>query len=306
MRAKRGGQGSWVLSILLHLVIVGAIAGIWYWMAHRSKPVETLGIEARVVSGAALTPPPAPQPEPDAVPVPEEQPPDPPPEAPPAETGPTPEELAAQAAEEKRVADEKHVAEERRLAAEREVADRKAADEKADRDRKDKAKADKAKADKEKADREKAEREKAAKDKAEKDKADAAERDRLAREKAEKDKLEQARKQREDELSAQLAAEDQRAAARNSAAMAQYVGQIASRIERAWNRPPNVKPGIECELHVTQVPGGAVTSVKVGRCNADEATRQSIEAAAYRASPLPTPPDPALFERDLVVTFRPE
>jgi hypothetical protein len=33
--------------------------------------------------------------------------------------------------------------------------------------------------------------------------------------------------------------------------------------------------------------------------------RQSIEAAAYRASPLPPPPDPALFDRDVVVTFTP-
>jgi hypothetical protein len=34
--------------------------------------------------------------------------------------------------------------------------------------------------------------------------------------------------------------------------------------------------------------------------------RQSIEDAVYRASPLPQPSDPALFERNLVVTFRPE
>jgi len=33
--------------------------------------------------------------------------------------------------------------------------------------------------------------------------------------------------------------------------------------------------------------------------------RQSISDAAYRASPLPAPPDPALFDRDLVVTFAP-
>jgi colicin import membrane protein len=45
--------------------------------------------------------------------------------------------------------------------------------------------------------------------------------------------------------------------------------------------------------------------VQVGRCNGDEAVRQSIEAAVYRASPLPEPPDPALFERNLVVKFAP-
>jgi colicin import membrane protein len=40
-------------------------------------------------------------------------------------------------------------------------------------------------------------------------------------------------------------------------------------------------------------------------CNGDETVRQSIEAAVYRASPLPPPPDPALFERNLEIRFKP-
>jgi colicin import membrane protein len=56
---------------------------------------------------------------------------------------------------------------------------------------------------------------------------------------------------------------------------------------------------------VTQVPGGEVTNVRVGTCNGDQAVRDSIEAAVYRASPLPPPPDPALFERNLELTFKP-
>jgi colicin import membrane protein len=280
-----GGQRSWVLSILLHLGVLGSLFGLWYWMSHRQKPVESMGIEARVVTGDALEATRAPPPEPVAepAPVPEETVPEPPPEPVPA--GPTPEELAAQAAEQARVADE------RRVAAEREVAERKAAAEKAERDRKEK---------------ERKEKERVAREKAEKEKAEKAERERLAREKAEQERAEKARQQREDELSAQLAAEERRAAARSSSAMAQYIGQIANKIERSWLRPAGVKPGLECELRVTQIQGGTVTGAKVGRCNADEAVRQSIEAAVFRASPLPSPPDPALFERDLVVTFRPD
>jgi colicin import membrane protein len=68
----------------------------------------------------------------------------------------------------------------------------------------------------------------------------------------------------------------------------------------------SAQPGLNCEVRVTQVPGGTVTGVQVGRCNGDESVRQSIEAAVYKASPLPPPSDPALFERDLVVTFKPE
>jgi colicin import membrane protein len=44
----------------------------------------------------------------------------------------------------------------------------------------------------------------------------------------------------------------------------------------------------------------------VRSCNGDEAVRQSIEDAVLRASPLPAPPDPALFERELLLRFRPD
>ena len=49
-----------------------------------------------------------------------------------------------------------------------------------------------------------------------------------------------------------------------------------------------------------------VTSAQVLTCNGDDAARQSIEAAVYRASPLPVAPDPALFDRNLVFNFRPQ
>jgi colicin import membrane protein len=274
-RARRGGQ-SWTLSILLHLGLVAAAAGVWYWSAHRQRPEQSLGIEARVVTSDALTQP-APQPAPE-IPPPEPEP-GPQSEAQP-DPGPTPEEVAAQEAEQARVA------EERRLAAEREVAERKAATEKAERDLK-----------------EKAARDKAAKEKAEKEKA---ERERLAREQAEKEKAAAEQQRREEELSTQLAAEDRQARLRSSGLRATYIGQIRNRIERAWKKPPGATSGIDCEVRVTQVPGGAVTGVTVGRCNGDESVRQSIVDAVYRASPLPAPPDPALFERDLVVTFRPD
>jgi colicin import membrane protein len=48
-----------------------------------------------------------------------------------------------------------------------------------------------------------------------------------------------------------------------------------------------------------------VTGVTIGSCNGDEAVQGSIEAAVYRAAPLPEPTDPAVFDRDLVFNFRP-
>lgn len=289
---QRGGKGSLALSILLHVALAALVFGIWRW-TRTPPPPQALAIEGRVVlpdGGAPQAlppvPEPAPEPEPEVEPVPEEPEPEaePPPEP---EPQPDPEEL--------RRAEEARVAEERRIAEERIAAERKAEEAAA------KLRAEQAA--KEKAERERREKEKADREKAEKERL---ERERQAREKAAREQAERLRRQREEELGAQLAAEQRAAAARASGLQNQYVAQITARIERAWIRPPSATVGLQCEVRVTQVPGGAVTAVQVGRCNGDESVRQSIEAAVYRASPLPEPPDPALFERNLVINFQPE
>ena len=115
-----------------------------------------------------------------------------------------------------------------------------------------------------------------------------------------------AQAQREEDLQHDLAAEEDARKARAGPALASWQSQIAARINRAWLRPPTARPGIECMLNVTQVPGGEVTEVSIGACNGDQAVRESIEAAVYRASPLPPPPDPALFDRHLRIDFKPD
>jgi len=112
--------------------------------------------------------------------------------------------------------------------------------------------------------------------------------------------------QREEDLQRDLAAEEEAKKARAGPALASWQAQIAARINRAWLRPPTARPGIECMLNVTQVPGGEVTEVAIGACNGDQAVRESIQAAVYRASPLPPPPDPALFDRHLRIDFKPD
>ena len=111
--------------------------------------------------------------------------------------------------------------------------------------------------------------------------------------------------QREAELRKSLEPKSDAAALRSSGALASWLGQIANRIQRAWIRPPSAKPGLDCMVYVTQVPGGEVTNVRVGECNGDAAVRQSIESAVLRASPLPPPPDPSLFDRNLEIRFMP-
>ncbi len=89
-------------------------------------------------------------------------------------------------------------------------------------------------------------------------------------------------------------------------AKAAYMYAIQQRISRNWVKPPTATAGIECVVNIRQLPGGEVVSVSIGTCNADFAVRSSIEAAVRKASPLPTPADPSVFDRDIRLIFRPE
>jgi len=115
-----------------------------------------------------------------------------------------------------------------------------------------------------------------------------------------------AKAEREAELRRQLADEEHVSAVEASPARAQYIARLAARIQNAWIKPPSARAGLDCIVNITQLPGGEVTNARVSRCNGDAAASQSIENAVYRASPLPAPPDPALFERNLVIHFHPD
>ena len=88
--------------------------------------------------------------------------------------------------------------------------------------------------------------------------------------------------------------------------MQRYMFAIEQKIVRNWIRPPSAVAGTRCEVSVRQLPGGEVVSVVVQQCNGDEAVRRSVEAAVYRASPLPVPDDPSVFDRNLRFVFKPE
>jgi colicin import membrane protein len=116
------------------------------------------------------------------------------------------------------------------------------------------------------------------------------------------------REQRESDLRKQLEEEEGRSQAENSGLLNQYIALIEQHIVRNWNRPPSARPGLECRVRVSQTSNGTVLSAQIDQsaCNGDAAVRQSIEAAVMRASPLPPPPDPRLYERNLVFVFKPE
>ena len=119
-------------------------------------------------------------------------------------------------------------------------------------------------------------------------------------------KAEQAERASAADLQNQLQKEERLDALEHGPAEEEYVAAIVARISQAWIRPASAQPGVKCTVHLTQIAGGEVTHVTVEDCNGDEAVRQSVQTAAYRASPLPAPPDPALFQSNIIVTFAPD
>jgi len=255
------------LSVLLHTALLGALAYGWLLFRRPPRPAPTLAIEAHVV---------------DARSVPGVVQPAPPPQAPPESVGPpqpTSEELEQR--EQQRQQEEAAAAEQQRAAEQAAAAAAAAAEARAAAESK-------------------------AREEAEHKAHEQAEAQKRAAEEKQRQAEAQEQAQLEEDLQHDLAAEEQAKKARAGPALASWQSQIAARINRAWLRPPTAQPGIECILNVTQVPGGEVTEVTIGACNGDQAVRESIEAAVYRASPLPPPPDPALFDRHLRIDFKPD
>jgi len=279
-RQKSLTKGRWraiALSVLLHAGIVAAAVYGWLTWKHQPPPVETMAIEATVVDERELkgiAPPPKPEPEPPAPePVPE-------PEPPPVEDQgpPKPDQAEIERKrEEERLAQEKleqekQAQEKERLEAEKKETERVEAEKKAAADKKaqEKKKVEEAAAAKKAAD-------------------------------------EKARKAAEAELQRSLEQEERGNAVRNSAQANQWYAAIVAKIESRWIRPPSARPGVTCIVAVSQIPDGEVTAVKVNSCSVDDAAlRESVEAAVLRASPLPQPPNAALFERNLELTFAPK
>jgi colicin import membrane protein len=160
------------------------------------------------------------------------------------------------------------------------------------------------------------ERERVAAQKREQERKAQEDRDRQAREKQQREEAAKAaakaaaekkrQQQLESDLQAQLAAEADAQKAAEAGLLDVYIRSIQDKIERNWTRPLSAKPGLDCIVSVVQLPTGDVIEARVTACNGDDAVVRSIEAAVKLASPLPRPPNPNLFERNLNVRFKPE
>lgn len=125
----------------------------------------------------------------------------------------------------------------------------------------------------------------------------------------EKRRLEQERLAQEAEAR-RLAQEKQELAKRLEQAQRglheKYVGLIQSHVRRQIIEPPNLQGNPTVEFDVVLIPGGEVLSVKLRRSSGVPAYDAAVERAILKASPLPLPPDPTLFQqfRDLHLRVR--
>ena len=260
---------SHLMSVVIHAAIFGGLF-LAFDFPTPAQPAIPLAIEATLVTEAEVSAPPPP---------PLEREPEPEPE---------PDNRVAERArleEEKRQADLR--AEQERIRLQQEEDRRRREAEGAERRRRQEEETERLRVEAERRRQEEVERQRA-------------ENERLRRE-AEEAEIERRRQQ-------ELEAEQQRLNAIQANETTAWIFALSQAISRNWVPPASTPIGLECVVDVRLLSNGTVASVNVGRCNVsnDDAIRRSIRAAVELASPLPTPNNPRIFQRDLRITFKPE
>ncbi|HEX7328431.1 MAG TPA: cell envelope integrity protein TolA [Casimicrobiaceae bacterium] len=128
-----------------------------------------------------------------------------------------------------------------------------------------------------------------------------AERDARLRKEAEAESRLRAQAEQEAQARAQQAA----AATARSRAEADWIDRIRSKIRSNVNLPPEISGNPEAIFDVVQLPTGEVLSVKMTKSSGIPAYDDAVQRAIMKSSPLPPPPSPDLFQRELVLHFRP-
>jgi colicin import membrane protein len=154
----------------------------------------------------------------------------------------------------------------------------------------------------------------ALKEKAEKERRIAEDKQKVAKKRDEDAKA--AQKQQAKDVEAQRAAakaeDDAKRKAAEQASTARkneldkYKSAIREKIKRFIVLPPNLQGNPEAEFEVIQLPGGEVLGAKLRHSSGNAAYDGAVERAILKAQPLPSPPDPSLFVRELNLTFRPQ
>lgn len=96
------------------------------------------------------------------------------------------------------------------------------------------------------------------------------------------------------------------AAAAASRAEADWIDRIRSKIRgNVTYLPPESAGNPEAVFDVVQLPTGEVLQVHMRKSSGIPAYDDAVQRAIMKSSPLPPPPSPDLFQRELVLRFRP-
>jgi len=141
-------------------------------------------------------------------------------------------------------------------------------------------------------------------------KAKIAQQKKRATEKLEKQRLDKERLAKEQAIREKALLEDAEREEQEmlaQTAIDSFRGIIRQKVERNWIQPTGSIAGLSCVVQVNLIPGGEVIKAKVIKSSGNSLFDSSVERAAQKASPLPLPDDPALFNyfRTLEFHFQP-
>ena len=100
-------------------------------------------------------------------------------------------------------------------------------------------------------------------------------------------------------------AEEWRNEAIESGLLDQYKARIRQRIESNWQRPAGSREDLMWVVLLNVLPGNEVADIEFEQFNGTDIDQRSIETAIRRSSPLPEPPIPELFERQMRLRYPP-
>ena len=101
------------------------------------------------------------------------------------------------------------------------------------------------------------------------------------------------------------AAEVEQRAASNRKAANDYANKIRLQIRSNIAYLPSIQGNPEAIFEVSQLPTREILSVKLKRSSGNPVLDETIARAIRKSSPLPAPDDPSLFQRDLIIKYKP-
>jgi colicin import membrane protein len=109
----------------------------------------------------------------------------------------------------------------------------------------------------------------------------------------------------EERAKAEQAKAEQTKAEQAKAERTNWTILIAETIHRHWQRPIRAPKDFRAIVHVEVLPTGQLASAKIKKSSGNAAVDRSVFDAVAKSTPLPPPPDPAAYDRDLDITFVP-